>query len=101
MHLQSELQESQGYTEKPCLEKTKNKKQTNKTAILPWADLGHNLWSQPHNTQKQLHSQVLQHPQDQRISGEEDTTSAPNNGSNWDWQDTVTWELCQIRNIEN
>jgi hypothetical protein len=44
---------------------------------------------------------VLQHPQDQRISGEEDTTSAPNNGSNWDWQDTVTWELCQIRNIEN
>jgi hypothetical protein len=25
--LQSELQDSQGYTEKPCLEKTKNKKQ--------------------------------------------------------------------------
>jgi hypothetical protein len=34
--LQSEFQDSQGYTEKPCLEKTKNKtkqnKQTNKSS---------------------------------------------------------------------
>ena len=28
--LQSEFQDSQGYTEKPCLEKPKTKKQTNK-----------------------------------------------------------------------
>jgi hypothetical protein len=28
--LQSEFQDSQGYTEKPCLEKTKKNKQTNK-----------------------------------------------------------------------
>jgi hypothetical protein len=28
--LQSEFQDSQGYTEKPCLEKEKNKKQTKK-----------------------------------------------------------------------
>jgi hypothetical protein len=29
--LQSEFQDSQGYTEKPCLEKNKNKKQTKQT----------------------------------------------------------------------
>jgi hypothetical protein len=35
--LQSEFQDSQGYTEKPCLEKPKNKtknKQTKKTLLL-------------------------------------------------------------------
>jgi hypothetical protein len=31
--LQSEFQDSQGYTDKPCLEKKTNKKQKNKTKI--------------------------------------------------------------------
>jgi hypothetical protein len=29
----SEFEDSQGYTEKPCLEKTKNKTKQNKTAL--------------------------------------------------------------------
>jgi hypothetical protein len=32
--LQSEFQDSQGYTEKPCLEKPKTNKQTNKQNVL-------------------------------------------------------------------
>ena len=53
------------------------------------------MLSQPHNTQRQLHSQAFQHAQDQRIRGEEDTTSVPKNKSNWDQQDPVMKELCQ------
>ena len=47
---------------------------------LGWADLGSKLSSQLHNTQRQLHSQALQHAQDQSIRGEEDTTSVPTPG---------------------
>ena len=57
--------------------------------------LVHKLCSQAHNNKRQLHSKVLQHTQDQRIKGEEDTTSIPNTGSNWDQWDPGSQELCQ------
>jgi hypothetical protein len=46
-------------------------------------------------TPRQLHPQGLQHAQDQRWGGEEDTTSVPNTGSNWYWWDSGMQELYQ------
>jgi hypothetical protein len=57
------------------------------------------LCSQAHNTQRQLHSQVLQYAQDQRIISKKDTTPVPNIGSNWDWQGLGMHELCQTRGM--
>jgi hypothetical protein len=34
--LQSEFQDSQGYTEKPCLKKTKKPKKQNKTKVISY-----------------------------------------------------------------
>ena len=62
---------------------------------MPRAEFGLKLCSQPHNIQRQLHSQVLQRAQDQRIRGEKDTTSVPNTRSNWDFWDRGTQELHQ------
>jgi hypothetical protein len=49
--LQSKFQDSQGYTERPCLEKTKNKKQKtkqNKTKQTKPQKTRSYIWSQAH-----------------------------------------------------
>jgi hypothetical protein len=42
--LQSEFQDSQGYTEKPCLEKPKKKKKKTKIIIIKEISIGLERW---------------------------------------------------------
>jgi hypothetical protein len=42
---------------------------------VPWADLGWEFYNQSHNTQRKLHSQVLKHTQNHRITWSQDHRS--------------------------